>query len=170
MTIINKNIIDLYNLIINPIYIKKIYKPIEVNNDVIINKYDIFKYDDIPNELKLILNSYVVINTIQKIDIDDKNNIITINHQSKLVNDIPEFNDILNSFIFKFDIIFNKYDEISSSLDFKFYDMNENNININPLHMIIYMLFNNYINDVLIPNIKSKYIIKLNNYISSISI
>lgn len=156
MSIINKNINDIYQIIISPEYIKNIYKPEKIIDDIIINKYDILQFDDIPNELKVLFNTYIIIHTKQKI-IKNEDEII-LKHNSELINDLSDLNQIL-----KFDIIYKKKDNNTTIIDYKFYDINEDNNNINPIYIILYMILNNYIDNVLIPNIKSKYLIKINN-------
>lgn len=161
--ILNININDLYKVINNPIYIEKIFKPDYITDDnIIVNSYDIIKFDDVPNELKVLINTNIIIHT--RYNITFINDILTIHHIASLIAESKDFSNILNDYKFKFDIIFKKNNN-DTELDFKFYDFmiikDNNEFNFNPLTDILTLILNNYFDNVLIPNIKKKYLIKL---------
>jgi len=136
--LINTNDIDLYN--------KIIYKKIKM-------------YKDIPEEIKNLICNYKLLLEIKYNNIDNNN--IILNSKLKIENPdyliLPEIIKFIENFIMiiklnKKEILYINYN--------KEYIESENNIFFKLLIMVLY----NYIDNILIPNIKDKFQKKINLY------
>jgi len=168
--IINNNINDLYDITSTEQFYYKIYNPTTIKNGVIYKKYTILNLQDMPEELKLLIKDMSIdikaIYETTKIINDEFN----INYSGSIVINIKEFEELLNNFKLNFKAIYKKTNDNNTELTFDFdHDKKYIDIDINPFNKIILLIFANYVDNIVIPQIKKEYESRLSTYLAVIN-
>jgi hypothetical protein len=162
--LLNKNIKDLYNITIANDFIRKIYKPSNIDNNKLILNYSIIELNDIPDEIKNLIQNLDIKILLNMKNTELMNNSYNINHSALVYINIQEIQEnVLNNFDFNFKTIYTKIDEKTTDLSFNF---TYNKDNCNPFYCIIVLILQKYLDEILIPNIQKKFTKKIVNYIS----
>lgn len=168
--IINNNINDLYDITSTEHFYNKIYNPTKIENGVINKKYTILNLQDMPEELKILIKDMSIdikaIYETNKIINDEFN----INYIGGIVINIKEFEELLNNFTLNFKAIYKKINDNNTEISFDFnHNKNYIDIDINPFNKIILLIFANYVDTIVIPQIKKEYEKRLSTYLAEIS-
>lgn len=164
---INKNINDLYNLTYKELFYEQIYKPEKIENNIIYKNYTTLNLHDMPKELKLFLKDVIITIKLKYETKDIINNSYDINYFATIFINIKEIQELINKITLNFKANYKKINETTTQLSFIFnHDKNYIDNDINPINKILFLIFSNYIDNIVIPNIKNNYQNRLLDYIS----
>lgn len=169
--IINNNINYLYDIISTEDFYKKIYKPNKINNGNIYKTYTVLNLQDMPEELKLLIKDMSINIKVEYETNKIINDEFNINYNGYIIINMKEFEELLNNFKLNFKIIYTKINDNNTQISFEFnHDKKYIDIDANPINKIILLIFANYVDNVVIPQIKKKYEKKISTYLAEINI
>lgn len=161
------NINKLYNLTNKELFYEKIYKPEKIVNNIIYKNYTTLNLHDMPEELKLFIKDVIITIKLKYETKEIINNSYDINYIATIFINVKEIQELINKITLIFTANYKKINETTTQLSFIFnHDKKYIDDDINPINKILFLIFANYIDNIVIPNIQKKYQKRLLDYIS----